>query len=180
MANVQENVILHYKTFYFGNWKYVPKLEISHCNLFVIGPVVFAPRTQTYATELTKIGYRPTPCKARWQSLVNFLKYGKFVIWVSSFAWKCSLPLSQSCVSVPVTYTVIWHGYLPKDFNMTDAIWQEPGVIVTSCTGSLPWEEHDPGEGVILPLMTREPVMVKSLAQGYITDLLGLLTSVVS
>jgi hypothetical protein len=39
----------------------VPKLEISHCrkkliqektNFFAIGPVVFAPRTRTYATEL--------------------------------------------------------------------------------------------------------------------------------
>jgi hypothetical protein len=42
-ANVQENVILHYKTFYLGK-----------PNFFAIGPVVFAPGTQTYATELKK------------------------------------------------------------------------------------------------------------------------------
>jgi hypothetical protein len=53
MANVQENVILHYKTFYFGktcaetwNFSLPKKLDLT------ISPVVFAPRTQTYATEL--------------------------------------------------------------------------------------------------------------------------------
>jgi hypothetical protein len=47
----------------------MPKLEISHCrknliyekpNFFVISPVVFAPGTQTYVTELTKIAYSGT------------------------------------------------------------------------------------------------------------------------
>jgi hypothetical protein len=50
-----------YTTKLFISVKHVPKLEISHCrknliqekpNFFAIGPVVFAPRTQTYATEL--------------------------------------------------------------------------------------------------------------------------------
>jgi hypothetical protein len=41
-------VILHYKTFYFGK----TCAEKINPNLFTIGPVVFAPRTQTYATEL--------------------------------------------------------------------------------------------------------------------------------
>jgi hypothetical protein len=60
-------VVLHYKAFYFGKTiKHVPKLEISHCrknwikektNFLAIGPVVFAPGTQTCATELKKWEY---------------------------------------------------------------------------------------------------------------------------
>jgi hypothetical protein len=52
MANVQENMILHYKIFYFC--KICPE-TYSHSDVklirFEIGPVVFAPRTRTNATD---------------------------------------------------------------------------------------------------------------------------------
>jgi hypothetical protein len=58
---VQENVILHYKFFYFGkicaetwNFSLPKKKDLRKNSFFAIGPVVFAPRTQTYATELNK------------------------------------------------------------------------------------------------------------------------------
>jgi hypothetical protein len=52
-ANVQENVILHYTTFYFSktNLKFLTAEKIR-----LIGRVVFAPRTQTYATDLKEYG----------------------------------------------------------------------------------------------------------------------------
>jgi hypothetical protein len=54
----QENMILHYKTFYFGKtsaetWHVsLPKKLDIRKNKLAICPVVFAPRTQTYATQL--------------------------------------------------------------------------------------------------------------------------------
>jgi hypothetical protein len=53
-------VILHYNTFYFGKTcaetlKFsLPKKYDLQKKMFVIGPVVFAPGIQTFATELKK------------------------------------------------------------------------------------------------------------------------------
>jgi hypothetical protein len=56
-----ENVMLRYKTFYFGkmcrNLKFLTAEKIRFKKkqaFFAIGPVVFAPGTQTCATELKK------------------------------------------------------------------------------------------------------------------------------
>jgi hypothetical protein len=54
-------MILHYKHFYFGktyaetcNFSLPKKLDLNENFFFKIGPVVFAPGTQTCVTELKK------------------------------------------------------------------------------------------------------------------------------
>jgi hypothetical protein len=51
-GKLQENTILHYKSFLQNmcrNLKILTDVKNEKTNIFAIGPVVFAPRNQTYA-----------------------------------------------------------------------------------------------------------------------------------
>jgi hypothetical protein len=94
-----------YTTKRFISAKHVPKLEISHCrkirwekpNLFAIGPVVFAPRTQTYATELKKMTISTYRCHAAEgeSTEINHLPKG----------YRCMIEFAFSGVWCPRKYT---------------------------------------------------------------------------